>query len=92
MQPYTDAQVALMQGKTLTEALVRIRQIPIERRYITRVFNSLDVALADLDTETMRLDLQAMPASTVPELLDKVRYRLAQLEIVLDFLETFKQR
>src|ERR1700757_2563745 len=42
-------------GRSTTEAERRIAAIPEDKRYLTRVLDSLDSAFADFDTETAML-------------------------------------
>ena len=57
---------------------------PEDKRYPTRVLDSLDNAFADFDTETAMLDLPHMQ-DRKPEAIKRYReFRLRQLKMLLD--------
>ena len=53
---YMEYIAAGCSGKSTEEAGRRIAAIPEDKRYLTRVLDSLDSAFADFDTETAKLD------------------------------------
>ena len=57
---YLEYFAAACSGMSTKEAETQIAAIPEGKRYLTRVLDSLDSALADLDTETATLDLPHM--------------------------------
>ena len=87
MKPYVKVYTDLLHGKQLEESLGHLRNIPVEDRYITRVMQNLDLALADLDTANIGLDLRTLPAVQPREILAKAQIRLLQLSLVVDYLE-----
>jgi hypothetical protein len=61
---YLEYFAAACSGRSTQEAERRIAAIPEDKRYLTRVLDSLDSAFADFDTETAKLDLPNMPNLT----------------------------
>jgi hypothetical protein len=57
---YLEYFAAACSGMSTKEAQRQIAAIPEDRRYLTRVLDSLDNAFADFDTETAMLDLPHM--------------------------------
>jgi hypothetical protein len=57
---YLEYITAACSGTSTKEAERRIAAIPEEKRYLTRVLDSLDSAFADFDDETAKLDLPHM--------------------------------
>jgi hypothetical protein len=53
---YLEYFTAACSGMSTKEAERRIAAIPEDKRYLTRVLDSLDSAFADFDTETAMLD------------------------------------
>jgi hypothetical protein len=63
--------------------------MPEDRRYLTRVLDSLDNAFADLDTETAKLDLPHMQ-NRKPEAIKRyLEFRLQQFKMLLDTVEDY---
>jgi hypothetical protein len=80
---YREYFVAACSGMSTKEAQRQIAAIPEDRRYLTRVLDSLDNAFADFDTETAMLDLPHM--QTQPEAIQRyLGFRLRQLQMLLD--------
>jgi DNA polymerase IIIc chi subunit len=66
-----------------------IAAIPEDRRYLTRVLDSLDTAFADFDTETAMLDLPHMQ-NRKPEAIERyLEFRLRQFKMLLDAVEDY---
>jgi SEC-C motif len=61
---YLEYFAAACSGMSTKEAERRIAAIPEDRRYLTRVLDSLDNAFADFDTETAKLDLPHNPRAS----------------------------
>ena len=57
---YLEYFTAACSGRSTKEAERRIAAIPEDKRYLTRVLDSLDSAFADFDDETAMLDLPHM--------------------------------
>lgn len=57
---YLEYFTAACSGRNTKEAERRIAAIPEDKRYLTRVLDSLDSSFADFDTETAKLDLRHM--------------------------------
>jgi hypothetical protein len=88
---YQQYFIATVSGESTKDAERRIAVLPEEKRYLTRVLDSLDSAFADFDTETAMLDLPHMQ-SRKPEVIKRyLEFRLRQfkmlLEVVQDFIE-----
>lgn len=81
---YLEYITAACSGASTKEAERRIAAIPEEKRYLTRVLDSLDSAFADFDTETAMLDLPHMQ-SRKPEAIKRyLEFRLRQFKMLLD--------
>ena len=80
---------AACSGRSTKEAERRIAAIPENRRYLTRVLDSLDNAFADFDTETAKLDLPNMQ-NRKPEAIKRyLEFRLRQFKMLLDTVEDY---
>jgi hypothetical protein len=86
IRPYVDYYLAHAKGLDTTLALKTIQSLPLDKRYLTRVCNYLDLALSDLDTETARLDVKAISAAELLKIVNGCRFRLKQLVRLVDFL------
>jgi hypothetical protein len=60
------------------------QQIPEEKRYLTKVLDSLDSAFADFDTETAMLDLPHMRKHKPEAIKRHLEYRIRQSKMLLD--------
>jgi SEC-C motif len=86
---YREYFTAACSGMSTKEGERRIAAIPEERRYLTRVLDSLDSAFADFDTETAMLDLPHMQ-SRKPEAIKRyLEFRLRQFKMLIDAVEDF---
>jgi hypothetical protein len=84
---YREYFTADCSGTSTKEAERRIAPIPEEKRYLTRVLDSLDSAFADFDTETAMLDLPHMK-NRKPEAIKRyLEFRLQQFKLLLDAVE-----
>ncbi len=80
---YLEYFTADCSGTSTKEAERRIAAIPEEKRYLTRVLDSLDSAFADFDTETAMLDLPHMQ-NRKPEAIKRyLEFRLRQFKMLL---------
>lgn len=86
---YLDYIAAAVSGKSTKEAESRIAAIPEEKRYLTRVLDSLDTAFADFDSETLKLDLPHMRSRTPEEIKWYLGVRMTQLKLLLDAVEDY---
>ena len=85
MRPYLAYFAAVRgDGGDLRAAAAAIAALPKEKRYLYRVFQSLDCALADFDNETAKLDLRYM--DDVPELREKLDFQLRKLGLLRETL------
>jgi hypothetical protein len=86
---YLEYFTAVCSGNSPTEAERRIAAIPEERRYLTRVLDSLDSAFADFDTETAMLDLPHME-NRKPEAIKRyLEFRLQQFKMLIHTVEDY---
>ena len=86
---YLEYFAAACSGMSTKEAERQIAAIPEEKRYLTRVLDSLDSAFADFDTETAMLDLPHMQ-NCKPEAIKRyLEVRLQQLKLLLDAVEDY---
>jgi hypothetical protein len=83
---YFKAEVS---GRSTEQAERQIAVIPEDKRYLTRVLDSLDSAFADFDTETARLDLPHMQ-NRKPEAIKRyLEFRREQLRMLLNTIEDY---
>lgn len=85
LRPYIDHYCALMKGADSDKTLRVIADLPVEKRYLFRVVQCLDWALADYDDETAKLDMPYMP--DLGDITEKLRLRAWQLIDLLRALE-----
>jgi hypothetical protein len=71
------------------EAERRIAAIPEDKRYLTRVLDSLDGAFADFDTQTVMLDLPHMQNRKPEGIKRYLEFRLRQFKMLLDAVEDY---
>jgi hypothetical protein len=76
-------------GTSTKGAEKRIAAIPGEKRYLTRVLDSLDSAFADFDTETAMLDLPHMQNRKPEGIKRYLEFRLRQFRMLFDAVEDF---
>jgi len=80
MRPYVDLHAARITRKPTQALESTIRNLPYEKRYVHRLTTNLDLALADLDTETLKMDLAVLPIEKVAEIIDALKFRFLQLQ------------
>jgi hypothetical protein len=86
---YLEYIAADCSGASTKDAERRIAAIPEDKRYLTRVLDSLDSVFADFDTETAKLDLPHMQ-NRKPEAIKRyLEVRLQQLKLLLDAVEDY---
>ena len=84
---YREYYAAACSGRNTQEAERHIAAIPEDRRYLTRVLDSLDAAFADFDTATATLDL---PHMQNPETIKGfLTFRLQQFRMLLNAVEGY---
>ena len=85
MRPYMNYHVAALKNDLheAHNALAVIKDLPVEKRYIWRVFSTLKWALADFDSNTVKLDLPHIPGARKVEIIQELQIRLLQLEKLL---------
>jgi hypothetical protein len=86
---YSEYFTAACLGLSTKEAELRIAGIPEEKRYLTRVLESLDNAFADFDTETAMLDLPQKKSHKPDAIRRYLEFRLRQLKMLLDVIDGF---
>jgi hypothetical protein len=64
-----------------------IKQIPIERRYISRIVAALRVAFQDFDAYTVAIDADTLSAEEVKEIVEELTKRERQLGKTLEELK-----
>jgi len=74
-------------GRSTKEAESRIAAIPEDKRYLTRVLESLDNAFADFDTKTAKLDLPYMQKREPEAIRLYLHVRLQQCTMLLAEVE-----
>ncbi len=86
---YREYFVAACSGMSTKEAKRKIAAIPEDRRYLTRVLDSLDNGFADFDSETAMLDLPHME-NRKPEAIKRyLEFRLRQFKMLLDTVQDY---
>jgi len=86
---YLEYFIATVRGASTKEAERGIAAVPEEKRYLTRVLDSLDNAFADFDTDTVLLDLPHMQ-NRKPEAIKRyLEFRLRQFKMLLDAVEDY---
>ena len=81
---YLEYFIATVRGASTKEAERGIAAVPEEKRYLTRVLDSLDNAFADFDTDTVLLDLPHMQ-NRKPEAIKRyLEFRLRRFKMLLD--------
>jgi hypothetical protein len=86
---YLDYIAADCSGASTEDAERRIAAIPEDKRYLTRVLDSLDNAFADFDTETAMLDLPHMEKRKPEAIKCYLEFRLRQFKMLLDAVEDY---
>ena len=86
---YVEYITADCSGTSTKEAERRIASIPEEKRYLTRVLDSLDSAFADFDTQTAMLDLPHMQKRNPEAIKRYLEFRLRQFRMLLDAVEDY---
>jgi hypothetical protein len=86
---YREYFAAACSGRSTKEAKRRIAAIPEDRRYLTRVLDSLDSAFADLDTATAKLDLPHMQNHKPEAIKGYLEFRLQQFRMLLNAVEGY---
>jgi hypothetical protein len=76
-------------AESTEEAGRRIAAIPEDKRYLTRVLDSLDSAFADFDTETARLDLPHMQSRRPEAIKRYLEFRLRQVKMLIEAVEDY---
>jgi hypothetical protein len=80
---------AACSGRSTGDAERRVAAIPEDKRYLTRVLDSLDSAFADFDTETAKLDLPHMQ-SRGPEAIKRyLEFRQRQVKMLIEAVEDY---
>jgi hypothetical protein len=65
MEPYLQFAMALMQGNDPTPELEKIRQLPVEKRYVWRIASALKWGFADFDDLGVDADRQTAHSDDV---------------------------
>jgi hypothetical protein len=86
---YLEYFTAAVSGRSTKEGERRIAAIPEDKRYLTRVLDSLDTAFADFDSETAKLDLPHMEKHKPEAIKRFLEFRLRQIKLLLDAVEDY---
>jgi hypothetical protein len=86
---YVEYFTAACSGSSTTEAKRRIGAVPEDKRYLTRILDSLDNAFSDFDTETAMLDLPNMEKRKPEAIKRYLAFRLRQFKMLLDAVEDY---
>jgi len=62
--------------------------LPLEKRYVWRVFSALKWAFADFEDEYVSLDLPYIPEPTRSEMTKELELRFLQLRMLLQAFDT----
>ncbi len=89
---YMEYFTAAYSGKSTKEAEKRIAAIPENKRYLTRVLDSLDTAFADFDDETAKLDLPNMQNRTPEAIKRYLEFRLRQFKLLLQAVDDYVEK
>lgn len=89
-RPYLDCVIKAYRNNPvgLEAAHQVVRDLPLEKRYVWRVFSALKWALADFDDEYVALDLPHIPEPTRSEMTKELELRLQQLRMLLQTFHT----
>jgi hypothetical protein len=89
-RPYLDYFKKAISGDAagVEAALQTLRELPLEKRYIWRVFSALKWAFADFESESVRLDLLSIPEPKRSEMTKELELRFQQLQILLQTFHT----
>ena len=86
---YSEYFRAAVSRKSTKEAERLIAAIPEQKRYLTRVLDSLDNAFADFETVSARLDLPHMKKCEPEAIKDYLQFRLIQLALLLEEVDKY---
>ncbi len=89
---YLEYFTAACSGRSTKEAERRIAAIPEDKRYLTRVLDSLDSAFADFDSKTAMLDLPHMQNRRPQAIKDYLEFRIRQFKMLLDKVEDYVEK
>jgi hypothetical protein len=80
MKPYLDHYREVMQGRSGQHTLKAIAALPKSKTYLHRVMQQLDLAFADWDSETVKLDLANLHPDDLTDLQELLSLRAYQIE------------
>src|SRR5215831_3977438 len=86
MTPYLNFAMAVMQDADPSAELERIRQLPLEKRYVWRVASALKWGLADCDDLSVEADRQTLTTEDFARVMELLKFRPMQLAIILKAL------
>jgi hypothetical protein len=89
---YLEYWSAVCLGKGKQEIRRRIAAIAEEKRYLTRVLDSLDGAFADFDTHTAMLDLPHMRERKPEAIKRYLEFRLKQFKLLVDAVDDYLEK
>ena len=86
MRPYFDLIVASLRHQDTGGQLLRIAQLPLERRYTWRVLSALKLAFADLDTMNVDADVRTLREEDYMQICKLIKRRPTQFCLFLKAL------
>jgi hypothetical protein len=78
MQIYDEIIMTAMKGSDLSEAIQRLRAVPVEQRYISRIIAALGFVFGDFDGACVRLDLDTLPSDELDRITTLLHIMSAQ--------------
>lgn len=78
MQIYDEIIMAAMKGLDTAEGIGRLKALPVEERYISRIIAALGFAFGDFDTACVRMDLDTLSANELDRIIKLLNMRSAQ--------------
>jgi hypothetical protein len=83
MRPYMDVYFAKFKNQDICPALEKIKQLPLERRYVWRVVSALKWAFADFDSMTVGMDRTTMSQEDLDKIREAIGTRAIQFFLFL---------
>ena len=78
MRPYVELMEALIGKEDASSQVGKIRQIPLEKRYIWRIASALKWAFADFDDVCVSVDRQTLSPEDLAKVMELVKHRTTQ--------------
>jgi hypothetical protein len=78
MHPYIELARVLLQNGDPQPALLTIKAMPLERRYLWRIASALKLAFGDFDSRSVRADCDTLSAEDLKAVVDLLQIRPIQ--------------